>query len=251
MSASEEYPWKGPATTGTRGAFIVVEGLDRAGKTTQVKKLCETLYASGRNVKTLRFPDRTSPIGKMIDSYLQSKTEMDDHAIHLLFSANRWEKAKHIRGTIAQGYTIVCDRYYYSGMVYSAAKNNPALDLQWARQCDVGLPRPDKVIFLDLEPEQAEKRGGFGDEKYEKKEMQKEVRWEFMRLRFTPGESSDMIVVNAGPAIEEVAEKIWQDIHPTLTMIQEGMLNELGTVKAWRDDDVEWLGAKVLGGARS
>lgn len=37
--------------------------------------------------------DRASPIGQMIDSYLQSKTEMDDHAIHLLFSANRWEKA--------------------------------------------------------------------------------------------------------------------------------------------------------------
>lgn len=37
--------------------------------------------------------DRTSPIGQMIDNYLQSKTEMDDHAIHLLFSANRWEKA--------------------------------------------------------------------------------------------------------------------------------------------------------------
>lgn len=37
--------------------------------------------------------DRTSPIGKMIDGYLQSKTEMDDHTVHLLFSANRWEKA--------------------------------------------------------------------------------------------------------------------------------------------------------------
>jgi dTMP kinase len=121
MATTEEYPWKEPAKPVPRGAFIIVEGLDRAGKTTQVKKLCDALYASGRNVKSLRFPgelessvnsrcyclkgscfgsyakqmhpDRTSPIGKMIGSYLQSKTEMDDHAIHLLFSANRWEKA--------------------------------------------------------------------------------------------------------------------------------------------------------------
>jgi dTMP kinase len=203
----------------------------------------------------------------MIDSYLQSKTEMDDHAIHLLFSANRWEKAyaaiclprrsqrdllllnlfrKYIRDTIAQGYTIVCDRYYYSGMVYSAAKNNMTLDLQWARQSDVGLPRPDKVVFLDLEPEQAEKRGGFGDEKYEKREMQKEVRWEFLRLRSTPQECSDMIIVNAGSSIDEVAQKIWEEVQPTLNMIQRAMLNQLGTVTAWRDEEVEWLRAKLV-----
>jgi len=95
MSALSEdpYPWQEPARPVTRGAFILIEGLDRAGKTTQVKRLCDKLYAEGHNVKTIRFPDRTSPIGKMIDGYLQSSIEMDDHAIHLLFSANRWEKA--------------------------------------------------------------------------------------------------------------------------------------------------------------
>jgi dTMP kinase len=56
MMASEEYLWKEPTNPATRGAFIVVEGLDRAGKTTQVKKLCDALYASGQNVKALRFP---------------------------------------------------------------------------------------------------------------------------------------------------------------------------------------------------
>jgi dTMP kinase len=131
-------------------------------------------------------------------------------------------------------------------MVYSAAKNNPTLDLQWARQCDVALPRPDKVIFLDLEPEQAEKRGGFGGEKYEKKEIQKEVRWEFLRLRHTPEECSDMVVVNAESSVEEVADKIWPAIQPTFNMIESGLLNELGIVQAWRDEDVEWLKRKVV-----
>jgi dTMP kinase len=120
-------------------------------------------------------------------------------------------------------------------MVYSAAKNNPSLDLRWARQCDVGLPRPDKVIFLDLEPEDAEKRGGFGEEKYEKKEMQREVRQLFQLLGKTPQETDDMVVINAGGAVEEVAERIWAQLRDF------GLSDKLMTVEPWRDVDVDWL----------
>jgi dTMP kinase len=58
MTASSEdpYPWQELAKPVSRGAFIVVEGLDRAGKSTQVKKLCDTLYAKGHNVKAIGFP---------------------------------------------------------------------------------------------------------------------------------------------------------------------------------------------------
>lgn len=44
------------------------------------------------NAELWRFPDRTTAIGKMINSYLTSQSEIDDAAVHLLFSANRWEK---------------------------------------------------------------------------------------------------------------------------------------------------------------
>lgn len=54
--SDDPYPWQKPAKPITRGAFILIEGLDRAGKTTQVKRLCDKLYASGHNVKTVRFP---------------------------------------------------------------------------------------------------------------------------------------------------------------------------------------------------
>ncbi|KAL2148439.1 hypothetical protein VTH82DRAFT_2359, partial [Thermothelomyces myriococcoides] len=76
-----------------RGALVVLEGLDRSGKTTQVKLLEQRFVELGRKVKVMRFPDRTTPIGRMIDSYLKSQVEMEDHVIHLLFSANRWEAA--------------------------------------------------------------------------------------------------------------------------------------------------------------
>ncbi|KAA8631805.1 hypothetical protein SMACR_09145 [Sordaria macrospora] len=143
-----------------RGALIVVEGLDRSGKTTQVKLLEERFRKEGKRVKTMRFPDRTTPIGQMIDSYLKSQAQMEDHVIHLLFSANRWEAVKTITTELSLGTTLILDRYYYSGIVYSAAKQNPSLSLSWARAPEIGLPRPDLVLFLDLDEEQARLRGG-------------------------------------------------------------------------------------------
>ena len=75
-----------------RGAFILFEGVDRCGKSTQCRLLVQTLQSRGIEAELWRYPDRTTAIGQMIDKYLQSQTDMDDASIHLLFSANRWEK---------------------------------------------------------------------------------------------------------------------------------------------------------------
>jgi dTMP kinase len=75
-----------------RGAFIVLEGTDRSGKSTQCARLVAALQAAGVDAAGWRFPDRTSGCGQMIDAYLRSQSELDDAAVHLLFSANRWEK---------------------------------------------------------------------------------------------------------------------------------------------------------------
>ena len=82
------------APTAPRGAFIVFEGADRAGKSTQAARLVESLRAQGVAAECWRFPDRTSGCGRMIDAYLKSQAELDDAAVHLLFSANRWEKRR-------------------------------------------------------------------------------------------------------------------------------------------------------------
>ncbi|KAI0377947.1 thymidylate kinase-domain-containing protein [Hypomontagnella monticulosa] len=165
-----------------RGAFVVFEGMDRAGKTTQAKLLQQRCIESGREVRFMRFPDRTTLIGRMIDSYLKGETEVEDHVIHLLFSANRWEAVKKIKAELEAGHTIICDRFYHSGIVYSAAKELKNLSLSWAKAPEVGLPRPDVVLFLDLEEEVARERGGWGGEVYEKGEMQRRVRDLFWSL---------------------------------------------------------------------
>lgn len=79
-------------TNNSRGALIVLEGLDRCGKTSQSSRLLSYLEGLGHSVESCRFPDRTTSVGQMISSYLSNESQLDDHTIHLLFSANRWEK---------------------------------------------------------------------------------------------------------------------------------------------------------------
>ncbi|KAG9677039.1 thymidylate kinase, partial [Aureobasidium melanogenum] len=190
-----------------RGKLIVFEGLDRSGKSTQCERLVSHLSERGLPVKHRRFPDRTTPIGQMINNYLQGQSEQEDHVIHLLFSANRWEAVASIEADINAGTTVVIDRYYYSGCVYSAAKNNPSLNLAWCRHPEEGLPRPDLCLFLDISAEDAAKRGGWGEERYEKKELQDRVRQLFADIRATD-DGSDFVTIDAGQSLETVESAI-------------------------------------------
>lgn len=150
-----------------RGAFFLLEGVDRCGKTTQCARLVQRLVAAGLAATAMRFPDRSTATGAIINNYLQ-QTDMalDDRAIHLLFSANRWESAGALASHLRAGVSVVCDRYAYSGVAFSAAKINPVtgkavLDMEWCQAPDRGLPAPDCVIFLDLSLDEAEQRGGY------------------------------------------------------------------------------------------
>lgn len=89
---------------------------------------------------------------------------------------------------------------------------------------------------MDLEPEEAEKRGGYGDEKYETKEMQRRVRNGFLTLQnvAAPGfehERSIMKAINAGDSLDKVAEKVWNVVEVSVEQIEKGELGELGVVR--------------------
>uniref|UniRef100_M4B3S6 Thymidylate kinase n=1 Tax=Hyaloperonospora arabidopsidis (strain Emoy2) TaxID=559515 RepID=M4B3S6_HYAAE len=171
-----------------RGAFLLFEGLDRCGKTTQTKLLHEALTSSSPSISStlLHFPDRSTAIGKSIHSYLTSSAVMDDHAIHLLFSANRWEAATTIESLLASGQHVILDRYSFSGVAFSAAKTGMSLDWCWAPE--IGLPKPDAVIFLDVPVAQTAARANFGQERYESLDFQEKVRQNFYAImeRTTP-----------------------------------------------------------------
>ncbi|KAL0483346.1 dTMP kinase [Acrasis kona] len=163
-----------------RGCFIVFEGLDRCGKTTQIDLLMKALVNKGVKCAEYTFPDRSTFIGGACGAYLKNEKEMNDKAIHLMFSANRWEKEKQILDTLHNGESIICSRYAYSGVAYSCTK--PGMDFNWCKQPDRGLPEPDLVLFLDIDVDEAAKRSEYGQERYEKKEVQKKVLEQFENL---------------------------------------------------------------------
>ena len=68
--------------------------------------------------------------------------------MHLLYSANRWERVGLMRERLADGVTIVLDRYAFSGVAFSSAKDG--MDLAWCMQPDAGLPAPNLLLHLEL-----------------------------------------------------------------------------------------------------
>mmetsp|Transcript_21834 Transcript_21834/g.51513 ORF Transcript_21834/g.51513 Transcript_21834/m.51513 type:complete len:277 (+) Transcript_21834:107-937(+) len=225
VNPQQSAPSPAPTSSSTmsRGAFIVFEGVDRCGKTTQVGLLVKHLVSLGVAAAMMRFPDRTTVIGKMINDYLQSKSDLDDRVIHQLFSANRWECAPKLRQELIDNQTtVICDRYAYSGVAFSASKPSLSNDLEWCQACDVGLPAPDAVIFLDLSQEEAEQRGGYGGERYEKRDMQIRVREKFRQLQAVDEEQGNVpwYVVNAAQSIEDVQKEINAIVDKTVHDVQ-------------------------------
>lgn len=81
-----------------------------------------------------------------------------------------------ILDALAAGTTLVIDRYSYSGIAYTSAKGVPHLDMSWCRASEAGLPAPDLIIYMSLSPEVSAKRGGYGEERYEKAAFQQQVK---------------------------------------------------------------------------
>jgi len=169
------------SATQSRGALIVIEGADRVGKTTRAAKLVESLEANGFPVQSMKFPDRSTSIGQVIDQYLRGEISLDDHAIHLLFSTNRWEVFPKMKALLESGVSLVVDRYAYSGVAYSAAK--PGMSLEWCKHSDEGLVAADTVIYMTVSDEVAKTRPGFGDEIYEEQDFQSKVKKNYDRLK--------------------------------------------------------------------
>ena len=80
------------------------------------------------------------------------------------------------------------------------------LDLQWCKNPDRGLVRPDLTFFLDLPTAEAERRGGFGEERYEKRELQEKVREIFLQLK-----SKEWVLIDAQKSVETMHEEILKE----------------------------------------
>ncbi len=115
---------------------------------------------------------------------------------------------------------MLCDRYTFSGIVFSTSKGLP---YKWCRSPGIGLPAPDLVLLLDITPEKARGRGGYGNERrYEKEEMQRRVQEQYKGI-----EESENIVqwatIDTGREREQVAADIWAHIKPLVDGINHAV----------------------------
>jgi len=137
------------------GRFLVIDGPDGAGKTTQAMRIAEYLRARGEEVVTLREPGAT-PAGEAIrELLLDADTDVTPLTEMLLYQAARAQVVETvIRPALAQGHSVVLDRYWYSTAAYQA--HGLGLDPASVRHVSAvatGGVEPDHVFFLDLDAE--------------------------------------------------------------------------------------------------
>ena len=150
--------------------LIVLEGLDGAGKSTQVKLLKEYLTGKGVNLRYLHFPRYDAPLyGDLIGKYLRgdlgSIEQVHPQIVALLFALDRMDAAATIKEWLAAGDCVLLDRYVYSNIAYQCAKM--ATQEQYGPQREelaeelrkwifdteynkYGIPKPDLNLFLDV-----------------------------------------------------------------------------------------------------
>ena len=172
--------WYNRGTMATKGKFIVFEGTDGSGKTTQMKMLGKYLKAKGIACYATREPT-DSPFGALLRACLTGRIDTDERAIAALFAADRIDHITNsvngILKKLEEGVTVLCDRYYFSSFAY----NGGFVPLDWVIELNkpaVSLLRPDLTIFLDLSVEESMKRiARRGEpERYETADKQKRIR---------------------------------------------------------------------------
>lgn len=142
-------------------AFIVIEGLDGSGKSTQLKILMDHLERKGIRYKYLHFPRTGSPVyGELIAAFLRGDLgpleAVNPYLVALIYAGDRMDASSQVRKWLAEGFLVIADRYVHSNIAFQCAKL-PAGEQQqlwdWILHLEYeyhGIPRPDLSIFLDV-----------------------------------------------------------------------------------------------------
>lgn len=197
-----------------KGLFIVFEGIDGAGKSTQARLLAEALEREGRQVYITAEPTPL-PSGRALREVLGGKVKKTPCEIAIMFAEDRVAHNKDgeigIEKLLADGVCIICDRYYYSSLAYQGSQ----CDYEWVRSLNTRCPEirhPDLCVFLDLTPEESMKRimsaNRDGTEIYETEEILAKVRNTFMKVIEDMSREDKIAVIDASRDIDTIASDI-------------------------------------------
>ncbi|MHC5110883.1 MAG: dTMP kinase [Planctomycetota bacterium] len=197
------------------GKFLVIDGPDGSGKSTQVHRLAETLRQHGHDVVTCRDPGGTT-IGDRIRAVVLNHdlTEMDATCEALLFMASRAQLlGEVIRPALDEGKVVVCDRFVTATCAYQGAAGfDPARTIELARLV-VGLNWPDLTIVLDVDPEIGFARMGNRDrDAMESRPLEYHRRVRSLFLDCAPEYPGRVEIVSAEGDAEVVHGRVWETV---------------------------------------
>lgn len=140
------------------GKFIVFEGINGSGKTTIINNLINYYSKLNIKIKYIKFPDRSTNSGKIIDKFLKNKHEFKSLKEQInIFAENRKESQSLIKSYLNEGNIILCDRYLYSNLAYTLTdqtldilNNNSTdyIDISEIIKYDVNIIKPDYVFLI-------------------------------------------------------------------------------------------------------
>ncbi len=195
-----------------RGKFIVIEGLDGSGKTTQTKIIVDKLVQKGLEVVRQAEPTG-GEYGQMCREALSGTKQCSKSLLALLFTADRIDhnlnEFNGINMNIANGRTVISDRYYYSTLAYQGVDVGINLLKNLNVGCD-DIRKPDLCIFLDLPPEKSMERINAGRapdeiEIYENIQYLTNIRKRFYDVIEMLGDIENIHVINADASVDEVS----------------------------------------------
>lgn len=205
--------------------FIVIEGLDGTGKTTQIEILKQYLESKGEKVYITAEPT-TKPTGKFLRQVLSGEVKASPWTSAALFLADRIQHNNDpddgIKKHLSERETVISDRYYYSTFAYQGHET----DLDWTMNIHFTCPeilRPDLVLFLTMSPEKCieritANRSAEEIEIYENTEALTKISRQFDKVFDVLGDRENIVYINADGTVEEVAGRIREAVENALLM---------------------------------
>lgn len=195
--------------------FIVMEGLDGTGKTTQIERLAAYLESRGEKVFVTAEPTAL-PSGKLIRRVLSGEVPSSPWATAALFLADRiqhnLDPENGIRKHLSDGETVISDRYYFSTFAYQGYETDPQWTMDIHYNCRE-LARADLVLFLTMSPEKCVERitanrPAEAIEIYENTEALTKISRQFDSVFEKLKDRENIVYINADGTVDEVAERI-------------------------------------------
>lgn len=188
----------------SQGIFIVIEGIDGTGKSTQSKRLAEWFRSRGREVVLSREPT-DGPWGKKLRESATTGRLSPVEELECFLNDRREHVEMSIKPALAEGKVVILDRYYFSTMAYQGARGFDPAEIR--RRNEAFAPQPDLLLILDLSVESAHGRiGARGDtaNEFEQRDTLTRCREIFLSLRDEPF----ACVIDAEPSLNEVTADI-------------------------------------------